>query len=187
MNYNVWHTTVQQRIHLDYEYQLIKLKRDAHILQLKIQQKASQSLIKKLSTDFQYQVTCLRKLFSHYPELAQHASSFFVVPTRELKRDERIIHRIWLGGLPPDQVSQTTDQWFCAIEFARQQGAACFSQHLWVWDAAQLLADKRFVAEKGEDPLHLGYIITPEGTQQIKGLQALLETQNGTVANFLIL
>lgn len=170
----------RQRVHVEYECHLAKLKKDAVNLQQEIQRKAGKALIKKCQTLYQVELEQLRSYFTFHPELRLQASSFFAVPTRELPDDQRFIHRIWLGGIPPFEVSQAIDQWFCAIKAVQRQGVTAFRQILWVWEAGQMNEETHFNACQGSDPDQLGILVTPQGEMQINALSSLLTRYPGT-------
>lgn len=108
-------------------------------------------------------------------------SSLFAVPVTRLTHNERILHRIWLGGPLPQNVNLTIVQW--------QQAIACsndvFRQTLWVWDVRQLEADTRFVLQRGEDPLQLGVLFMPGALISVNSLAGLLTSFDDGLSSML--
>ncbi|GFM11840.1 MULTISPECIES: GNAT family N-acetyltransferase [Enterobacter] len=99
-------------------------------------------------------------------------SSLFAVPVTELACNERILHRIWLGGLLPRNVEQTIMQWQQAISVSSDD----FQQMLWVWDIQQLETDSRFVLQHGNDPLQLGVLFLPGALVRVNSLSKLVSS-----------
>lgn len=159
---------------LQYEYQLSKLKLDYSHLQEVIAADDTASVTALHQQRFNLAVEELRLFFNKTPELATIVSSLFVVPTFELPPEQRLIHRIWLGGVPPFEVNEAVRQWFSAINEGVPQTTAPFQQVLWVWHREQLLTDARFRSKPGDHPCQLGEILTDAGIMQVNSLRQLL-------------
>ncbi|WP_343552832.1 GNAT family N-acetyltransferase [Pantoea sp.] len=97
-------------------------------------------------------------------------SSMFAVPTSRLSGKECTLHRVWLGGPPPPNVTQTIVQWQRAIEASQSE----FQQTLWVWDAQQLAGDVRFVAQQADDELQPGILFLTDALVNVNSLSALM-------------
>jgi len=166
---------------LEYEYTINKLKFDYCRLQ---EQRATKEGDPQQQQDFLQDVKALRELLFKVPELATLVSSFFAVPTYELPAEQRVIHRIWLGGLPPPKVDEAVRQWFSAIDHVPDRKKV-FRQILWVWDKEQIAADPRFRGRQTKDPVHLGEIVTAAGSMQVNALQSLLARYPGSNEEFI--
>lgn len=119
----------------------------------------------------------------HLPDTVQatQLSSLYAVPTRRLSAQEKVLHRVWLGGPPPQAVSMTVQQWQNAIHASGSD----FQQTLWVWDAAQLAAEARFVAQAGTDPLQIGALFYDRALMRVNSLSALLQQLDAPLSAFL--
>jgi GNAT superfamily N-acetyltransferase len=108
-------------------------------------------------------------------------SSMFAVPTSRLTGNECTLHRVWLGGASPLNVNRTIAQWQRAIEASRSD----FRQTLWVWNAQQLAAEDRFVAQQGNSPFHAGTLFLPDALVQVNSLSALMQSFDGALIDVL--
>ncbi|UVC28081.1 GNAT family N-acetyltransferase [Pantoea sp. SOD02] len=108
-------------------------------------------------------------------------SSMFAVPTSRLTGSECMLHRVWLGGSTPLNVNRTLAQWQRAIEASHSD----FQQTLWVWDAQQLAADNRFVAQQADSALQLGTLFLPDALVQVNSLSALMNAFDCALADVL--
>ncbi|MBL3521107.1 glycosyltransferase [Serratia plymuthica] len=75
---------------------------------------------------------------------AAQCSSLFCVPTRPLAAQEKLLHRIWLGGAIPDDAREVISQWGDAQQAVRNTTADEWVGMLWVWDARQLKNEAYF-------------------------------------------
>lgn len=167
---------------LEYEFRINKLKLDYYRLQEMTTEDGTKAEIKKR---FDLEASQLRGLFNRFPELAIAASSLFFIPTIELPADQRLIHRIWLGDLPPFKVNEAIRQWFCAINDSVPGQKAAFRQILWIWRKEQLEAEPRFRCRSASDPFQAGEIITDAGVMQVNSLSALLKSHQGCYDDFI--
>lgn len=167
---------------LEYECRISKLKLDYCHLQQAI---SENSITKGIEQQFTLEVKALRNFFKNNPDLAAKVSSFFIVPTVELPKEQRIIHRIWLGGLLPFNVDKAICQWFSAINESAAGGKNPFRQILWIWQKKQIEADTRFRSRSAEDPCQVGEITTDCGIIQVNALYKLLSHYPGCNDEFI--
>ena len=93
-----------------------------------------------------------------------------------------MLHRVWLGGPPPPPaVVNTVQQWQSAIHASDTD----FQQTLWVWDAAQLAAETRFVTQAGSDALQLGALFYGQALVRVNSLSALMHQLDAPLSAFL--
>ncbi|WP_380177437.1 glycosyltransferase [Kalamiella sp. sgz302252] len=180
---NICHSiSTPGKARLEYEYAINKLKLDYYRLQ---ELKTAGEKTEKLEKCFKREKEALSELFHKIPELAATASSFFVVPTFELPGEQRLIHRIWLGGLPPFKVNEAVRQWFSAINHVGSGKTGAFRQILWVWQQPQINEDPRFRSRRTQDPFQIGEIVTKAGVMQVNALQILLSDLTSSNNDFI--
>lgn len=108
----------------------------------------------------------VRANFAHFEP--NRVSSLMAVPSQSLNADERIMHRIWLGGPLPELAQEAIRQWGCALDQVRD--VAAYQLRLWVWDAQQMQNEPAFSADSQRDQAHAsdqGISAYPIGTCRI--------------------
>jgi GNAT superfamily N-acetyltransferase len=79
--------------------------------------------------------------FDHFD--ARHLSSLLALPSKSLDAEEKILHRIWMGGAPSSAARGAMAQWNHALIQVDDRMTA-YRQLLWVWDEPQMRSDPHF-------------------------------------------
>lgn len=107
-------------------------------------------------------------------------SSLMALPTQVLSAQEKVMHRIWLGGALPALAQEAIRQWGCALDevatSTRWPQDSSYQLVLWVWDSQQLHGEPGFGADatEGRDqPYHIGSYRLGTQVLQVHSLRSL--------------
>ncbi len=104
---------------------------------------------------------------------AEHVSSLIGLPTKPLQDDERLMHRIWLGGALPSLAIQAMRQWEEALDEVERNKDGRYRLALWVWDAAQVAADPLFLPGAGSSKYTIGRYAVGRRVLSVNSVAAL--------------
>ncbi|MNH02719.1 TcdA/TcdB catalytic glycosyltransferase domain protein [compost metagenome] len=116
---------------------------------------------------------------------AAQCSSLFCVPTRQLAAQEKLLHRIWLGGAIPDDAREVISQWGDAQQAVRSATADEWVGMLWVWDARQLKNEAYFTPAAQVKGGLLGEFDAGNHRLQVHSLSELAQKRVGDNLGFI--
>ena len=168
---------------LEYEIQIKKLKHEflsceqfeLYCTANQIDPAVAKSRLKALQVGYKSNIKELRDFIVHNLQAFNIAnvSSVFGIPSQTLCDDERLIHRIWLGGALPELTKQAITQWVHALQVTANSSGCRYIQMLWVWDVQQLAHDPQFVPHPQGNLI--GSYQMGEQALQVGALASLLE------------
>lgn len=104
---------------------------------------------------------------------ARSISSLAGIPTQLMDDEERVMHRIWMGGPLPAIAISAIEQWQDAIDEVEAANAFRYQVVLWVWDAGQLNADPLFAPGPEDEAYMLGSYAIGQRRYPVRSLRAL--------------
>jgi GNAT superfamily N-acetyltransferase len=144
---------------LEYEIQINNLKAEfvslkkwgLHCVANSVDKLAAETRLNILKADYRRHLSELQKfVISHFKVFdARNVSSLIAIPTQLLNEDERLIHRIWMGGSFPSMAKEAVRQWDMALEEIESNMDMRYDNILWVWDKKQLQGDPLFKPTDG--------------------------------------
>jgi len=87
---------------------------------------------------------------------ARNVSSLVGILSQPISDNEKLIHRIWMGGYLPPMASETIRQWGEALVEIESTMNISYTNILWVWDQDQLRGDPQFKSTIGADRYGVG-------------------------------
>lgn len=125
--------------------------------------------------DLQRFVHVHRELFD-----ATKVSSLLGCPSKELNPEERIFHRIWVGGRIPEDTKESIRQWEDCLAYLNREAAINYRSYLWVWNREQVITDPSFEAIQDNTSDILGYYNLGNARLIVRSIQAM-SRQNAIV------
>ena len=167
--------TLDQHVYQgEYEKRINKLKLDFIELQGCIQANKEDVIFRK--KQFQLQLEALREWVCEHVEKLDitRCSSLLAVPSQQLGEDEKLIHRVWMGGGLPETTRNAIAQWDLAIQAVKDNA---YQSVLWVWNEEQLKDDPYYIATGGDGEYTLGQYTFGGHISHVNSLQALAMAQ----------
>ncbi|WP_346827357.1 TcdA/TcdB catalytic glycosyltransferase domain-containing protein [Serratia inhibens] len=163
----------------DYEAWINNLK----LAFVKYQRRPSPALLGQ----YQQGISLLRAWLTDQGHLfdAAQCSSLFCVPTRQLAAQEKLLHRIWLGGAIPDDAREVISQWGDALQAVHHATADEWTGILWVWDARQLRNEAYFTPAAQVKGGLLGEFDAGNHRLQVHSLSELTQKKVGSNLGFI--
>ncbi|MCG7586708.1 glycosyltransferase, partial [Photobacterium sp. OFAV2-7] len=163
--------TIESNIlHGEYEKKINTLKLDFLKFQQSIKENNQDS--DEQQKHFHLQLEAMREWISRSSEKLDisRCSSLFAVPTQQLGDDEKLIHRVWMGGSLPEPTKSAMLQWDAAIQAVND---SAYKSILWVWDEDQLRNDPHYVSTGGTGEFTLGQYRFGKHVSHVNSLKML--------------
>ena len=161
-------TIASNILHGEFEQKINSLKLDFLKLQQSIKEKNQDS--DECKEHFHLQLEAMREWVSRNHLDISRCSSLFAVPTQQLGEDEKLIHRVWMGGGLPEPTKSAMLQWDAAINAVNDNA---FKSILWVWDEDQLGTDPHYVSTGGAGEFTLGQYRFGDHVSHVNSLKLL--------------
>lgn len=108
-------------------------------------------------------------------------SSMFGFPSRELEPEERVFHRLWVGGNIPEDTKESIRQWGEACIFVQKESSVTYKSYLWVWDKAQIINDPAFELAENNEDYTIGYYHITNAKQIVKSIRVMSEKNSAFI------
>jgi len=100
-------------------------------------------------------------------------SSILGCPSKELLHDERIFHRLWVGGQIPEDTKESIRQWHEAAKFVKRESSVIYESYLWVWNKAQIINDSAFELCENDEDYTIGYYHIGSAKEIVKSIYVM--------------